>query len=404
MSTAEEYGVTPATAEPATPPRKSVLRRLLGEEAVQGSLTVVGFLLLFAAYGVWLGSTFLNVDARLLDIHVNVPILLLGLAVLVTLVAGLFDLSIAGMATLTTFLTIGLTSREGWAFGIVLVVCLGIGVIGGLINGILVERLRVNTFIATLGTGGVFAGLSAVYSDGTNVVPLEGQPQLPQWFSDLGAFGQKFPSWIMWIVVALGVYAAFVALRRVRPAGWHERRWAATAAAIVAAVMVVLFVLGLDRWVQQASWLVAVLLVAAFVLWVLVQYTTYGRYLRASGANRQAAELAGVKVQREVIKAFMIGGFLAALAGVVLAATQGSAAPDVAASFLLPAFAAAFLSTVVFSTGHFTIWGTIIGGIFVIWVSQGLIVGGLPSTWVGVVNGTVLVSAVALSTIMRRYR
>ncbi len=81
---------------------------------------------------------------------------------------------------------------------------------------------------------------------------------------------------------------------------------------------------------------------------------------------------------------------------------QGSASPDVAVGFLLPAFAAAFLSTVVLSTGRFTVWGAIIGGTFLVWISQGLIVGGLPFTWTDVVNGVVLVIAVALSTVFFR--
>ena len=86
----------------------------------------------------------------------------------------------------------------------------------------------------------------------------------------------------------------------------------------------------------------------------------------------------------------------------LLAAGQGSAPVDAAAGFLLPAFAAAFLSTVVFSNGQFTVWGTLIGGTFLVWVSQGLIIGGLPFTWTNVVNGAVLIAAVAVSTVLRR--
>jgi ribose/xylose/arabinose/galactoside ABC-type transport system permease subunit len=172
---------------------------------------------------------------------------------------------------------------------------------------------------------------------------------------------------------------------------------------IVAVVLLLLvLVANLPRIVNESSWLVGVIVVVGFVMWILMEFTTYGRYLRASGANRSAARLAGVQVQREVVKAFVIGGLLAALAGVCLGASQGSAAPDVAAGFLLPAFAAAFLSTVVFSTGRFTVWGTMIGAIFIVWVSQGLIVGGVSPTWTDVVNGLVLVSAVALSSVIRR--
>ena len=100
--------------------------------------------------------------------------------------------------------------------------------------------------------------------------------------------------------------------------------------------------------------------------------------------------------------AFVISGLLSATAGIVLAAIQGSASPDIGAGFLLPAFAAAFLSTVLLSRGRFHIWGTLIGGVFLIWVGQGLVIGGVSFTWIGVINGAVLVGAVALSTALRR--
>jgi ribose/xylose/arabinose/galactoside ABC-type transport system permease subunit len=406
MSTAQTVGEPAPAADSHNDedtPRASRFRRILGNRAIESSLTVFGFLILFAGYGIWLGNRFLNVEARLLDIHSDVPILVLGLAVLVTLVAGLFDLSVAGMATLTAFLAIGLTAKNGMPFGLVVVVCLLVGVAGGLINGFLVEGLGVNTFIATLGSGGVFTGISAVYGGGTDVVPQPGGHQLPTWFTEAGSFGSKFPSFIMWILVALAVWRGFQAMARSKPPNMTDRAWQLARGGIVAVILLILiFALDLPKWIKNASWLVAIILILATAMWIILQYTTYGRYLKATGSNREAARLAGVNVKREVVKAFVIGGVLSAFAGILVAANQGSAAPEVANGFLLPAFAAAFLSTVVFSTGLFTVWGSIIGGIFVVWVSQGLIVGGLAPTWTQVVNGVVLVAAVALSTIMRR--
>jgi ribose/xylose/arabinose/galactoside ABC-type transport system permease subunit len=393
------------TTQPAPASRAaqaSRLRRLLANPQVEGSVTVVAFLVLFAGYGVWLGSLFFNIDARLLDVHQNVPIILLGLAVMVTLVAGQFDLSVASMATLTTFLTIGLATKDGLPFGLVLAICLAVGMVGGLINALLVEKVGVNAFIATLGTTGLFVGISKIYSSGTQLTPTPDSP-LPKWFTDFGAYTQKFPAFLLWIAVALAAFAGFTALARVKPAKTADRTWMGARIGIVAVVLLLLvLVANLPRIVNESSWLVGVIVVVGFVMWILMEFTTYGRYLRASGANRSAARLAGVQVQREVVKAFVIGGLLAALAGVCLGASQGSAAPDVAAGFLLPAFAAAFLSTVVFSTGRFTVWGTMIGAIFIVWVSQGLIVGGVSPTWTDVVNGLVLVSAVALSSVIRR--
>jgi len=402
MNTTETAPPPPAAAEP----HGRRLLTILSSKGFQGSITFLAFLAVFAVFSVWLGSQFFSVDARFLDIHQSTPVLLLGLAVLVTLIAGQFDLSVASMATLTTFLAIGLKIDQDWPFALVLVACLAIGVIGGLINGLLVVGLRVNTFIATLGTGGVFVGLSSVYSGGTQLSPTPDTHPLPSWFTGAGSFGsfaEKIPAWIVWIAFAGCLVAFFLWLRARRPAGRPEAAWTAISAAIVLAVaLVLIFPVDIGTAIGAFSWTMGLLIAVAFALWVLLGYTTYGRYLHATGANPSAARLAGVRPGRETVKAFVLGGVLAALAGIALAANQGSAAPDVAVGFLLPAFAAAFLSTVILSTGHFTVWGTVIGGTFLVWVSQGLIVGGVPFTWTNVVNGLVLTLAVALSTIFRR--
>ncbi|MCW2829653.1 MAG: monosaccharide transporter rane protein family, partial [Aeromicrobium sp.] len=175
----------------------------------------------------------------------------------------------------------------------------------------------------------------------------------------------------------------------------HSRIVAAVVAAVAVAAF---FVIDGPEWLDSISWLIAILLVVTAVLWVLLNQTPYGRNLKATGSNAEAARLAGVHTHRVTIVAFMMGGALASLSGMVLASLNGSAAPGVAVPFLLPAFAAAFLSTVLFSRGRFTVWGTITGGVFIVWVAQGLILGGLAYTWTDVVNGVVLVSAVALST------
>lgn len=401
----------PAVAPPprtGPPAHRSGWRNVLASKTFQGSISFLAFIAVFVGYTIWLGSQFASTDARFLDIHQNAPILLLGLAVLVTLIAGQFDLSVGGMATLTTYLAIGLKINQDWPFAVVIAACLVIGLAGGLVNGLLVVRCRVNTFIATLGTGGVFAGLSSAYGKGTQLSPTgTSKGALPGWFSgpnSFGAFGDKFPSAIIWVLLALLAAWGFTALRRHRPHAASQRTWDALSGALVVAVAAIALVAGISNWVHAVSWTIGILLLIALVVWVLLNHTTFGRYLHATGSNAEAARLAGVNPGKETIKAFVLGGVLAAAAGVFLAANQGSASPDVATGFLLPAFAAAFLSTVVLSNGRFTVWGAIVGGTFLVWVSQGLIVGGLPFTWTDVVNGVVLVIAVALSTTFFRRR
>jgi ribose/xylose/arabinose/galactoside ABC-type transport system permease subunit len=398
-----------AATEPTTGPQADTVEapsrgaRFVGNRLVQSSVTFVAFLVIFAGLGIWVGSNFLSVSALMLAVHQNVPILLLGLAEVVCLVVGVFDLSIAGVATLACALTVGLKVNQGWPFVPVLLVVFVAGAFVGLVNAFVVERLRVNAFIATLGTSGVCSGIADVYAKGTIISPGVTGPQLPNWFNSLGQFTDKAPAWLIVLGLVGIAITLFFALDRLRPGSASRQRWIFVKILVLAAIAAVLqFALSLSQWVSDMSWMVAAMLLVGFIFWVLVEDTTFGRHIRAIGANRSAAELAGVKTGPQIVKCFVISGVVAALAGVLLAAGQGSATPDAAANFLLPAFAAAFLSTTVLSHGRLTVPGTIVGGIFVVWVGQGLILGGLAATWIYVVNGALLVCAVAMSTVMRK--
>src|SRR5260370_41176135 len=133
--------------------KEAIQFRIARRELAETSITVVAFLAIYVGFGVWTHGVFFSVAARLLDIHSSVPVLLLGLATLVTLMVGQFDLSVAGIATASTYAVVGLTVKQHWPFYVVIIVALGLGVAVGLVNGVLVERFKVNAFIATFATG-----------------------------------------------------------------------------------------------------------------------------------------------------------------------------------------------------------------------------------------------------------
>jgi ribose/xylose/arabinose/galactoside ABC-type transport system permease subunit len=380
-------------------------RRVLANRRLQELWTFVAFCMLFAGFSLWLGGRFDNVVSRLLDVHTNAPVLLLALAAMVTLIGGQFDLSISGMATLSTFILVGTVINDGWPMWAAILLVAIIGSAGGFLNAIFVVGLRMNAFIVTLATNGLFLGASEIYSNGTAITPTSTGRQLPSWFTSLGSYPTKFPHLLVWAALAVAAVVGFAKLRRLRPVRVPKLTWEFICILIAIIVVGLLFgVFHLASWVSDTSWLVGLLLAVAFGMWILVDRTTFGRNLRATGANREAARLAGVPTRRVTVLAFAIGGLLAAMAGVVLAAAVGSAQPGVATDLLLPAFAATFLSTVLFSSGQFNVWGTIVGGIFLVWVGQALILGGLNFTWGDVVNAVVLLGAVAFYSILTRRR
>lgn len=152
--------------------------------------------------------------------------------------------------------------------------------------------------------------------------------------------------------------------------------------------------------IQNPIWF---MLVVVAVLWVVLNRTATGQRIQAVGANPKAARLAGIRVDRTKITAFIIAGACAALTGVLLASILGSGTVSAADGYLMDSFAAVFLGSATLRDGEFHILGTLIGVLVVSVGFNGLALLGTPTFWQYVFKGGILVLAVALSTIARRY-
>src|SRR5262249_6788588 len=111
----------------------------------------------------------------------------------------------------------------------------------------------------------------------------------------------------------------------------------------------------------------------AALLWYVMEQTPVGRHLLFVGQGREVARLSGIRVQRVRMLAFVVSGFVSALAGVVVAGTLGAFQASQSPSYLLPAFAAAFLGSTVVKPGRFNPWGSVIAIYFLITGITGLV-------------------------------
>ena len=152
--------------------------------------------------------------------------------------------------------------------------------------------------------------------------------------------------------------------------------------------------------VPNPIWFMVVVLA---VLWVLLNLTPLGQRIQATGANRKAALLAGVRVDRTKIAGFVIAGLCASITGILLASLLGSGVVSSADGYLLDAFAAVFLGSATLRDGEFHIIGTLIGVLIVNVGFNGLGLLGTPTFFQFLFKGGLLVFAVSLSTIARKY-
>lgn len=257
----------------------------------------------------------------------------------VALVVGEFDLSIGYAASLAGVLVTGLLVRQGLPIGVAVAAVLIVGALIGAVNGLLVTKARVNAVIATLGVGTILIGISFGYTAGAPI--------------------------------SEGVPAGFIALS-----------------------------LGSFLGLPLPIWITAAVL---GFLWVVLNRTDLGQRIQAVGGNPEAARLSGISVDRTKIIAFVVAGACAALTGILLASLLGSGTASAADSYLLDAFAAVFLGSATLRDGEFHILGTLIGVIIINTGFNGLSIFGADTFYQFVFKGGILVLAVALSTVARRY-
>ena len=180
--------------------------------------------------------------------------------------------------------------------------------------------------------------------------------------------------------------------------------WYTNSQSIITGISTRLTDFGSGDWFGIPRTVYVLALVAAFVYYLL-EHTPFGRYLHSIGSNPRAARLVGLPVERLVMLSFILSGTLAALAGVLLVARNGGASPQVGTvSDSLQALTAAFLGATAIRPGRFNVVGTLVAIFFLAFCITGLSLAGVASWINDVFTGAVLFVAVLLSTILGRRR
>ncbi len=320
--------------------RTSLAGSLLRILSVWGLLLLI--IVLIVVFSILKPDTFptlFNLQSILSNKSIQV---LLALAVMIPMAANNFDLSVGYVVGIAQVLAIGLQVNQGLSWPLAALLILLLGAFVGLINGLLVTRAHIDSFIATLGTGTVLYGLDEWYTGGTQVTGT-----LQPGFGNLAAtIGGPHG------IPAPAVYVIIVSL----------------------------------------------------ALWAVFDYLPLGRYIYVLGANPRAAELNGISAARYVTITFIAGATLAAFAGVVLEAELRVGQSSVGPEYLLPSFTGALLGATSVKPGRVNVWGTILAvGVLSITVA-GLQQLGAPFFVEQIFNGTMLVVAVGLAVYATRRR
>jgi ribose transport system permease protein len=148
--------------------------------------------------------------------------------------------------------------------------------------------------------------------------------------------------------------------------------------------------------------LVLVMLGVGFVLFLLYRNLSLGREMLAVGANRRAARMSGLSVDRVVLLTHGMSGALAATAGLMAIAAQHTASPGLGSDWLLASFVSPAIGGTLLSGGLVSVPGTILGGVLLATISSGLLLMNIDNFWLTVVLGLVLLVAVVLDRLTRK--
>ncbi len=275
---------------------------------------------------------------------------ILALGVTATLVVGGFDLSIGAVAT--SALMLSAYAMVIWDLGAVeaVLLCLAMGALVGLINGLLIVKMKVPDLLATLGMMFLLMGLQRIPTEGNSIST---GMSLPGGGTATGTFSEGF--------LMLGRYRLDFILEDLVPLS------------------------------------VVFLIVIALLVWGFLELTRHGRVMYAIGSNAKAASLAGINVNGYRVLAYVISGTLASFGGILLAARLGRG--DVASgnNLLLDAVAAALIGFAVLGAAKPNAFGTAIGALFVGILLQGLTMLNAPYYTQDFIKGAVLVVALVFT-------
>jgi len=302
-----------------------------------------GFIVIFILWCVYLS---LATDAFLTSRNIFTVlrqasiVSIVAIGEMLIMLMGAMDISLAAVLGFSGVITAGLMTQNGVPPLIACAIGVALGGLVGLLNGVLVTKVKINAIIATLGMLNILNGVAFIYAQGQTI------------------YGEEMES------------IAFLARGYVGPVP------------------------------------VPVILMFAFyaVFYFVLNRTVFGAHIYAMGNNEKASWLAGIRVDRVKILAFVLAGLLAGFSGVMQISRQGSATGGMGDEFLFPILTAVILGGISLSGGKGRIQNTLIASIFLVTITNGMVLLGTSIYAQRIVSGVILIIALSLDRLRMRAR
>jgi ribose transport system permease protein len=314
-------------------------RRWLAALSVRNIGAFYVLALIIIVFSFWVPSTFPTMATFKQVLDSNAITAMAALALIVPLSTRTFDLSFAYVMSLSGCVAAHFVVNNH--MNLLLAYALGIAsaLLIGVINGIVVVVMKIDSFIGTLATGSLVQAFITYFTSDITINDI----RLSGGFSSLGT-----------------------------------------------------------KAVSGVTYLVFYALAIAILLWLFMEYTSTGRRLYATGFNPDAARLANIRVDRLRFCSLLASSGIAGFAGICLASNLSAGSPSAGPPYLLPAFAAVFVGATQLKNGRFNAWGTVVAVLMLGTGTIGLGLASAPPWASDMFTGTVLLAALGATGLQRR--
>ena len=302
-----------------------------------------GFMVIFVVWCVYLAfatDAFLTSRNIFTVLRQASIVSIVAIGEMLCMLMGAMDISLAAILGFSGVITAGLMTQNNLPPLLAGAIGVAIGGLVGLVNGFLVTKVKINAVIATLGMMNVLNGIAFIYAKGQTL------------------YGDQMES------------VAFLSRGYVGP---------------IPVPVILMFIF-------------------YAVFYFVLNRTVYGAHIYAMGNNEKASWLAGIRVDRVKILAFMLAGLLAGFGGVMQISRQGSATGGMGDEFLFPILTAVILGGISLSGGKGRIQNTLVASIFLVTITNGMVLLGTSIYAQRIVSGVILVVALSLDRLRMRSR
>jgi simple sugar transport system permease protein len=308
---------------------------------VEGLPIILVFAVLLAVFMFTAPQVFLAPNIYTTFLTTLPPLIILSVGLTFVIGAGEIDLSFPSVIAFSGFVMAVLIKEYdlGW---LAVIAAIAAGLFIGFVNGVLVARIGIPSFITTLGTQFFWAGMATVISGGKSYA-LRGVENTSVWQLIVGRIGNAEDPTIWWTQISI-----------------------------------------------QAVW-TAVIVV---VMWFIMNRHRFGEHVLFLGDSNDVSRVVGIPVEREKIKLFTLMGGLAAVAAVMLTLENRNYFGNQGQGYLLTAIAAVLIGGTSIFGGRATIVGTIFGAFIMGMIEAGLVASGLTGAWVRTLQGLIFLVAI----------